>query len=93
MGGEAVQPPGFAEIQQVLAQVLPQPLNAFRRQGDEALITARHHHGQAVVITIRKFAGHGGSVPSGFAREKLRLNLRGTREFDEPVKRTIGAEP
>jgi hypothetical protein len=63
-------------LQQGLAQVLPQPLNAFRRQGDEAFITARHHHGQEVVIAIRKFAGHGGSVPSGFAREKLRLNLR-----------------
>jgi hypothetical protein len=61
--------------------VLPQALNAFRRQGDKALPIARHHHGQAIVITIRQFAGHGGSLPSGFAREKLRLNVRRTWEF------------
>ena len=58
-----VQPSGFVEIQKGLTEVLPQPLNAFRRQGDEAFIAARHHHGKAIVITIRKSTGHRDSVP------------------------------
>ena len=87
--GEAVQPPGFAEIQEGLAEMLPQPLNAFRRQGDEAFITARHHHGQAIVITIRKFTGHRDSVPSASAAKSLRR----TGDFRRTRQRTIRAEP
>ena len=89
---KAAPSPPFAKTQQRLTQMFPQTLNTFRCQGDEAFITPRHHHRQAVIITIRKFARHGGSLPPGFAHEKLRLTSVARGTFDEPVKRTIGTE-